>query len=223
MQTRRLALFDLDNTLLTGDSDVEWLNFLIDQGIVDRATEEDANQRMAQRYRDGSVGTLEFVEFYLRTFVPYPMETLIDWRWQYVATCIVPRIPRAARDLLASHVGDLVVIITATNRFLTEPIAIELGVEHLIATDPQLVGGRFTGKVDGVPCFREGKITRLEQWLTARGRRFDEFEDTCFYSDSINDRFLLERVAHPVAVDPDASLAALANERGWPVLKLQRG
>ena len=123
MKSDRLALFDLDNTLLSGDSDEEWLNFLIDEGVVDRQVEQAANAEMGRRYHDGSVDTLEFVRFYLRLFVPHQMRTLLAWRERYLRECIVPRIPAAARELLAKHRDDLVVIVTATNRFLTEPIA----------------------------------------------------------------------------------------------------
>lgn len=222
MGSPRLALFDLDNTLLSGDSDVEWLAFLIDEGIADRQREEAANAEMARRYRSGEVGTMEFVNFYLRTLAGHPMEQLRAWRERYVAERIVPRIPRASRDLLASHRDDVVVIITATNRFFTEPIAAELGVAHLIATEPEIANGRFTGCAEGTPCFREGKIARLEQWLAARGDRWDDYRETWFYSDSINDRFLLEKVDVPVMVDPDAALERLGTERGWRMLRLDR-
>jgi HAD superfamily hydrolase (TIGR01490 family) len=219
---RHLALFDLDNTLLTGDSDVEWLSFLIEEGIVDRDTEEEANADMARRYRSGEVGTLEFVDFYLRTLVPHSMQQLIAWRTRYVATRIVPRIPKAARELLEKHRDDLTVIVTATNRFFTEPIAAELGVAHLIATEPETIDGRFTGRCAGIPCFREGKIARLDEWLATRGECLDDFSQTWFYSDSINDRFLLDRVTHPVMVDPDAQLLELGTAKGWSLVRLPR-
>jgi HAD superfamily hydrolase (TIGR01490 family) len=222
MTQQRLVLFDLDNTLLTGDSDVEWLQFLIEEGIADRAREEAANADMAARYRSGDVGSLEFVNFYLRTLVGHTMEQLLVWREKYVATRIVPRIPAASRQLLAKHRNDLTVIITATNRFFTEPIAAELGIAHLIATEPEMREGRFTGQCAGIPCFREGKIDRLAEWLVARGERFEDFSQTWFYSDSINDRFLLEKVDVPVMVDPDPALEKLGKERGWRLLKLDR-
>jgi len=217
----RLALFDLDNTLLTGDSDDEWFNFLAARGAVDRASESAAHAELVGRYRQGSVGTLEFCEFFLRFFVPHDRATLLAWRDAYMRERIVPRIPASARELLARHCDDLVVIATATNRFLTEPIAREFGVEHLIATEPEMRGGRFTGKVLGTPSFREGKATRVEQWLAARGQPLAEFAESWFYSDSINDRPLLERVTHPVAVDPDERLKKLALEREWRVISLR--
>ena len=218
----RLALFDLDNTLLTGDSDDEWFYFLAERGIVNRTTEVAAHADLARRYREGKAGTLEFCEFFLRFFVPHDRATLLAWRDKYLRERILPRIPDSARELLASHGGDLVVIATATNRFLTEPIAAELGVAHLIATEPELRNERFTGKVSGTPSFREGKAVRVEEWLVARGRALADFSESWFYSDSINDRPLLERVTRPVAVDPDPQLERLARERGWPVLRLSR-
>ena len=211
----KLALFDLDNTLLNGDSDDEWFYFLAEQGIVDRATEVAAHADLARRYREGKTGTLEFCEFFLRFFVPHEQAQLLAWRETYLRERILPRIPRAARKLLDSHRDGLVVIATATNRFITEPIARELAVEHLIATEPEMRDGRFTGKVNGTPSFRDGKAQRVREWLAARGQALDGFRETWFYSDSINDRPLLELVTHPVAVDPDPQLGQLARERGW--------
>ncbi len=218
----RLALFDLDNTLLTGDSDDEWFNFLAAEGALDRAAGEAAKDDMVRRYREGSAGTLEFCEYFLQLFVPYDMPTLLAWREKYVREWIVPRIPDSARRLLDSHRDGLVVIATATNRFITEPIARELGVEHLIATEPEMRDSRFTGKVTGTPSFREGKALRTREWLAARGQPLDGFSDSWFYSDSINDRPLLELVTHPVAVDPDPQLERLARAQGWRILALRR-
>ncbi len=218
----RLALFDLDNTLLTGDSDDEWFNFLAAEGALDRAAGEAAKEDMVRRYREGSVGTLEFCEYFLQLFVPHEMPVLLAWREKYIREWIVPRIPDSARRLLDSHRDGLVVIATATNRFITEPIAKELGVEHLIATEPEMRNGRFTGRVAGTPSFREGKATRTLEWLAARGQTLGDFSESWFYSDSINDRPLLELVTHPVAVDPDVRLSDLAAERGWSVLRLAR-
>ena len=218
----RLALFDLDNTLLTGDSDDEWFNFLAAEGALDRAAGEAAKEDMVRRYREGSVGTLEFCEYFLQLFVPHDMPALLAWREKYIREWIVPRIPDSARRLLDSHRNGLVVIATATNRFITEPIAQALGVEHLIATEPEMRNGRFTGKVAGTPSFREGKATRTLEWLAARGQPLETFDESWFYSDSINDRPLLELVTHPVAVDPDAKLSSLAKELGWRILSLTR-
>jgi HAD superfamily hydrolase (TIGR01490 family) len=218
----RLALFDLDNTLLTGDSDDEWFEFLAAEGALDRAAGEAGKADVVRRYREGTIGTLEFCEYFLELYVPHDMPRLVAWREKYIRDWIVPRIPAAARELLAAHRGDLVVIATATNRFITEPIARELGVEHLIATEPEIIGERFTGKVRGTPSFREGKRTRVEQWLASRGTSLDGYAESWFYSDSINDLPLLEKVTNPVAVDPDPRLAAIARERGWKVVALAR-
>lgn len=217
-----LALFDLDNTLLSGDTDVEWLDFLVEQGVLPTSATQE-NAEMDRRYRNGEAGTLEYVRFYLREYPRHNMPTLLDWREGFVRTRITPRIPAAARALVASHRADLVAIITATNRFLTEPIAAELGVEHLIATEPEIVAGRFTGQVAGTPCMREGKITRLEAWLASRAAALADYAESWFYSDSINDLPLLERVTHPVAVDPDPKLAGVAKKRGWQTLSLRAG
>lgn len=218
----KLALFDLDHTLLSADSDDEWFNFLAAEGAVDREAGEAAKTDIVRRYREGSVGALEFCEFFLQLYVPHDMPTLLVWRERYLRDWIVPRIPDSARELLASHRNDLVVIATATNRFITDPIAAELGVEHLIATEPEIRDGRFTGKVSGTPSFRDGKATRTLEWLATRGERLEDFAQSWFYSDSINDLPLLERVTHPVAVDPDPRLATHAAERDWAVLRLPR-
>jgi HAD superfamily hydrolase (TIGR01490 family) len=155
-------------------------------------------------------------------FVPHEIRTLLAWRETYLRERIVPRIPAAARGLLEKHRGDLVIVVTATNRFLTEPIAEELGVENLIATEPEMRDGRFTGEVAGTPSFREGKVVRVNEWLRARGHALEAFDESWFYSDSINDAPLLGAVSHPVVVDPGAQLEKLATGREWPILRLQR-
>jgi HAD superfamily hydrolase (TIGR01490 family) len=212
-----LALFDLDNTLLSGDTDVEWLGFLVEQGVLSKSDQQ-ANMEMDRRYRVGEAGALEYVRFYLRFYPAHDMAQLLAWRGLFLRERIEPRILPAARKLIEHHRADLAAIITATNRFLTEPIAAELGVEHLIATEPQIRNGRFTGDIVGAPCMREGKIEHLERWLAARGETLDDFAQSWFYSDSINDRPLLERVTHPVAVDPDLRLAEVARQRVWRIL-----
>jgi HAD superfamily hydrolase (TIGR01490 family) len=215
-----LVLFDLDNTLLSGDTDFEWLAFLIEEGAIP-ASEQAANAEMDRRYRSGEAGALEYVRFYLRLYPPHDLATLVAWRKKFVHTRIAPRISQAVRALVYSHRHDLVAIITATNRFLTEPIAAALGVEHLIATEPQIVDGRFTGDVVGPPCMREGKIERLDAWLASRGAALADYAESWFYSDSINDLPLLSRVTHPVAVDPDITLEKIARNRGWRTLTLR--
>ena len=215
-----LALFDLDNTLLSGDTDVEWYAFLTDQGVLS-AADQQANVEMDQRYRAGEASALEYVRFYLRPYRRHDMARLLSWREAFVRERIAPRMLPRARELLASHRNDLVVIITATNRFLTEPIAQAFDVEHLIATEPEIVDGRFTGDVVGEPCMREGKIVRLRRWLEHQGASLPTFGQSFFYSDSINDLPLLERVTHPVAVDPDDKLEAIARRRGWRTMSLR--
>ena len=216
-----LVLFDLDNTLLSGDTDVEWLEFLIEQGILPQSAQRE-NLEMDRRYRAGQADALEYVRFYLRYYPPHDMNALLRLRERFIPERIAPRMLPAARALIEESRNDLVAIITATNRFLTEPIARAFGVEHLIATEPQIANGRFTGDIVGVPCMREGKIAWLEKWLQARNASLADFAETWFYSDSINDLPLLSRVTHPVAVDADANLARIARERGWRTLTLRQ-
>ena len=217
-----LVLFDLDNTLLSGDTDVEWLDFLIEQGVLP-AAERQANLDMDRRYRVGQAGALEYVRFYLRYYPAHDMATLLGLRKQFMSKRIEPRMLLAGRELIQQNQRNLVAIITATNRFLTEPIAAAFGVEHLIATEPEIAAGRFTGEVVGEPCMREGKIGHLQRWLARRRQALGDFAESWFYSDSINDLPLLERVSHPVAVDADAKLDAVARERGWSRLSLRAG
>lgn len=218
-----LALFDLDHTLLTLDSDQAWVDYLIGEGALDRAVFERGNRAIADRYQAGEVGVAEFTEFYLGTLKDRDPRQLRAWRADYLARAIRPAIPAAARALVERHrgAGDLVVLTTATSRFLTAPIAEELGFEHLIATEPEMIGERYTGRVVGTPNMREGKIARLEAWLARRDRRLADFRQSWFYSDSRNDLPLLSRISHPVAVNPDPVLAAFARERAWPVLEIR--
>lgn len=216
----RLALFDLDNTLLAGDSDYEWAQYLIDEDVLEREAYEARNREFFEQYKAGVLDIREFLDFQLKPLAQYPRATLDAWHRGFMQTRIIPIISEAARALVARHRDDLRVLITATNSFVTAPIAKELGIEHLIATEPEERDGRFTGGVRGEPCFREGKLVRLEGWLASRGSTLDEFGESWFYSDSVNDLPLLERVTHPVAVDPDPRLEAHARSRGWPVLYL---
>ena len=217
-----LALFDLDHTLLPHDSDEQWVEFLIEEGVLDRAVFEAGNRAIVDRYRRGEVGVLEFTEFYLSTLEPHPLDRLEAWRRRYLQQRIFPRISIAARELVERHraAGHLVVLTTATSSFLTAPIAGEFGIEHLIATEPELRDGRYTGKVAGTPNMREAKIARLEAWLATRGARLADFRESWFYSDSRNDIPLLSVVTHPVAVNPDPTLAALATQKRWPILHI---
>jgi HAD superfamily hydrolase (TIGR01490 family) len=220
----RLALFDLDNTLLTGDSDYEWGQFLVDRGVLDRDAYEAQNRAYYEQYVAGTLDIHEYLGFALRPLAEHTAADLQSWHAQFMRLRILPMITPAARSLVNRHAkaGDLCAIITATNSFITAPIAQEFGVPHLIATEPESRDGRFTGRVRGTPCFREGKIERLEEWLQGQQRHLADFEGSTFYSDSHNDLPLLERVTHPVAVDPDEALAAQASRRGWAVLSLRR-
>jgi len=217
-----LVLFDLDNTLLSGDTDVEWLDFLIEQGVLP-AAERKANLEMDRRYRAGEADALEYVRFYLRYYPAHDMATLVGLRERFVSERMGPRMLPRGRELIRESQRSLVAIITATNRFLTEPIAAAFGVEHLIATEPEIARGRFTGDVVGEPCMREGKIGHLQRWLARRGQALGDFPQSWFYSDSINDLPLLERVSHPVAVDADERLDGIARERRWRRLSLRAG
>lgn len=218
-----LALFDLDNTLIAGDSDTEWPVFLIKRGLLP-AEHGAQSEAFYQQYLAGSLDINQFLAFQLRPLAGFSRETLDALHADYMAEHILPIIPPKARALLAAHraQGDLVMIITATNRFVTQPIARELGVEHLIAIElEQAADGRFTGRHQGVPSFREGKIARLNQWLAERGESLASYGKTFFYSDSQNDLPLLSLVSNPVAVDPDAALLAHAEAHGWPVISLR--
>ena len=220
----RLALFDLDNTLLAGDSDYEWGQFLVDRGILERESYEAQNRAYYEQYAAGTLDIHEYLGFALRPLAAHEPADLARWHDEFMHLRIRPMMLPAARALVRKHLdaGDLCAVITATNSFVTAPIARELGVPHLLATEPESRDGRFTGRVSGTPCFREGKIARLEQWLAAQGRRLADFEESVFYSDSQNDLPLLERVTRPVAVDPDERLLAEARRRGWDVVSLRR-
>jgi len=215
-----LAIFDLDNTLLAGDSDYLWGVFLSERGIVDRDFYERENERFYREYREGRLDIHEFLRFSLRPLRENQPARLLALREEFLRERIDPIILPAARSLLERHrrAGDTLMIITATNAFVTAPIAGRLGVPHLIATEPEQVDGRYTGEVAGEPSFQHGKVRRLEQWLRERAL---DLAGSSFYSDSHNDIPLLERVQHPVAVDPDQPLAAHATAHGWPILSLR--
>ena len=219
----RLALFDLDNTLLAGDSDYEWGQFLVDRGVLEREEYEAQNRAYYEQYVAGTLDIHEFLGFALRPLAAHQPADLARWHGEFMAARIRPMIGQPARALVRKHqqAGDLCAIITATNSFVTGPIAREFGVEHLIATEPESRDGRFTGRVAGIPCFREGKIKRLDEWLAGRGRRLGDFAESTLYSDSHNDLPLLERVTRPVAVDPDERLGAEAQRRGWETISLR--
>ena len=217
-----LVLFDLDNTLIDGDSDYEWAQFLIEQGVLERRSYEERNQEFFDQYKAGRLDIYAFLDFQLAPLAQYPRAQLDAWHAGFMRLKIEPIISSASRRLVERHLqdGHLCAIVTATNSFITAPIAREFGVAHLIATEPEEIDGRFTGKVRGTPCFREGKITRVDEWLHAQGMRWGDFSESRFYSDSHNDLPLLERVTHPVAVRPDPPLKHTALARGWDVIAL---
>ncbi len=219
----RLTLFDLDNTLLDGDSDVLWCDFLIEQGVLERASFTARNTDMDLRYRAGTVGLEEFSNFYVGTLAGRTPAQWEPLRQQFLASVIVPRIGQAAMALVRRHqdAADLGVMTTATNRFLTELTAAHFGIEHLLATEPELLGGQFAGRTHGTLNMREGKLTRLHEWLGMQGLSLESLESTA-YSDSINDLPLLQAVNKAVAVNPDAKLLAQAQARGWQVMQLTR-
>jgi HAD superfamily hydrolase (TIGR01490 family) len=219
----KLALFDLDNTLLNGDSDFEWSQFLIRIGILDRELFEVKNQTFYDQYKAGTLDIHEFLDFQLKPLSRHSRKVLDDWHRQFMAESVMPMVTSQSRELVKQHLdaGDVCVIITATNSFVTAPIARVFGIAHLIATEPEHIDGEFTGRVADVPCFREGKITRLDNWLTARNWTLDSFEDSIFYSDSMNDLPLMCKVRHPVAANPDATLRAHAEQHNWPIISLR--
>ena len=218
-----LALFDLDNTLLSGDSDFAWAQFLITKGVLDPEIYEARNEEFYAQYKAGSLDILEFLDFQLHPLARHPRAQLDAWHAEFMRGCIRPMINAKARALVRKHLdaGDLCALVTATNSFVTGPICLEFGISHLIATIPAQQNGQFTGKPRGTPAFREGKITRVEEWLESIGFWWSNFERSWFYSDSLNDLPLLSHVSNPVAVDPDATLRDHAHGAGWPVLQLR--
>jgi HAD superfamily hydrolase (TIGR01490 family) len=215
-----LAIFDLDNTLLAGDSDYLWGIFLAEQGVVDGAHHQRENERFYQEYREGRLDIFEFLRFSLKPLSENDPVKLRQLREQFLQEKIDPIILPAARKLIDKHrsEGDTLLIITATNTFVTAPIAERFGIDNLIATDPEIVDGRYTGEVAGEPSYREGKVNRLQHWLQSNE---EELAGSSFYSDSHNDIPLLEQVDNPVAVDPDEQLTAHASSHGWPIISLR--
>jgi HAD superfamily hydrolase (TIGR01490 family) len=217
---KKLAMFDLDNTLLAGDSDVAWAQFLIEEGVLEPEEYHRKNMWFAERYKDGSLDIHEFLAFQLAPLALHDRATLDAWHAKFMDAKIRPIIHARAAGLIAEHGDAVKALVTATNRFITAPIAKELGIDNLIATDIDEADGRFTGKPRGTPSFREGKIHCVGEWLAGRGERLEDFE-SWFYSDSLNDLPLLELVTHPVAVDPDPTLLAAAQQRGWDIISLR--
>ncbi len=215
-----LTIFDLDNTLLQGDSDFEWGQFLVAKKLVDEKKYEAANKVFYEDYKNGTLDIFEFSRFSFQPLSIRTMEELKILHDEYLTTVIKPMIAKKSRALIEKHKqqGDTLIVITATNSFVTRPITSELGIENLLATDPMIVDGRYTTEVDGTPCFQEGKITRLNQWLEENN---ENMKGSTFYSDSYNDISLLEVVDTPVAVDPDEKLHEVATSRGWEIISLR--
>lgn len=215
-----LALFDLDYTLLAGDSDHAWGQFLAEQGLVDGEDYRQKNDAFWARYKAGTLDINEYLRFALLPLAgrtPAQMKPLHD---RYLAEKIAPMIRQPALHLVRRHAGDLCAIVTATNTFVTGPIATLFGVPHLIGCEVEVRDGCFTGQPAGVPSFREGKVRRVHDWLASLGQRLSDFDRSFFYSDSMNDLPLLDEVSDPVAVNPDAVLRDLAGTRGWPIMQL---
>ncbi|MCY0965194.1 HAD family hydrolase [Parathalassolituus penaei] len=215
-----LAIFDLDHTLLSGDSDHAWGQYLVDQGLVDAEVHKFRNDHFYEQYKAGTLDIHEYLAFALKPLLDYPLEQMLAAREAFLNDRILPLITQKSRDLIARHKeqGDDLLIITATNGFVTYPIASLLGIDQIIAPHPEVIDGQYTGKTVGIPSFQHGKVTRLNDWLAEHGK---SLEGAWFYSDSHNDLPLLRLVANPVAVDPDATLLAEANSKGWPVISLR--
>jgi len=213
-----IALFDLDNTLLAGDSDYLWSQFLIEKNIIDGKIYEEKNQTFYDQYNEGTLDIHEFLDFQLAPLAQHSRQQLNQWHEEYMQSKIAPIMLPQAIKLIEHHrsAGYRPVIITATNRFITEPIAKAFNIDDLLATEPEQKENNYTGKVVGTPCFQAGKVTRLEEWLEHENLNLD---DSWFYSDSHNDFPLLEKVTYPVVVNPDRKLKAHAQKYGWPQLQ----
>lgn len=215
-----LAIFDLDNTLINGDSDHSWGEFLVEQGLVDTQWYQQENDRFYRQYQEGTLDNDAYLEFVLQPLSQHPIETLEQWHQRFMQEKVLPMLQNKAKALLEKHreQGHFLLIITATNAFITRPIAELLGVDDMLATEPEIVNQRYTGRYVGTACFHQGKVVRLQQWLEETGY---SLKDSYFYSDSHNDLPLLKVVDHPVAVDADPVLTAYAEQQGWPVISLR--
>ncbi len=220
---QNLALFDLDNTLLAGDSDYNWSLFLISEGLLDAKTHHERNEQFYQDYKNGCLDIVQFLNFQLQPLSQHKKVFLDEVHKKYMQKIIRPMMTVKAQALVDKHkaAGDLCIVITATNSFVTKPIATAYGIEHLIGSDPEMVNGEYTGGVTGVPTYKEGKVIRINQWLAERGKKLSDFEISYFYSDSHNDLPLMKLVTNPVAVDADAILMAYAQEQAWPQMSLR--
>ena len=216
-----LALFDLDNTLLRGDSDHAWGEFLVERGLVDQHEFRAKNDEFYGQYRDGSLDINAYLTFALSAIAGKTTDDIAPLHDLFMQTKIESMILDASWALLEKHRNDLCVIVTATNHFVTAPIAQYLGVPHLIACDVEIIDNRYTGRATGTPSFQAGKVVRVEAWLKSMGKTIADFEHSFFYSDSLNDLPLLNVVNRPVAVDPDPTLRAHAMRQGWPIISLR--
>jgi HAD superfamily hydrolase (TIGR01490 family) len=217
----KLALFDLDNTLIAGDSDCLWGEFLSEHGYVDSEAYQEGHEKYYTDYLNGELNIAEFLKFQLKALADNDREQLERWREKYIEEKIKPVILPKAKELIERHrkQGHELLIITATNRFITQPIADELNIKHLIACEPEIIDGQYTGQVIGTPSFAEGKVTRFNEWL----KKFKHNpEEIWFYSDSHNDIPLLQVADHAIAVDPDATLIAAAEKNGWAIISLRQ-
>lgn len=222
---KKLAIFDLDNTLLGGDSDHAWGEFLISQGLAEAESHRRQNDAFYAQYKAGTLNMTEYLEFAISPVVGFSRERLDALHQQFMAEFVEPMMLPAAQTLVRTHLdaGDICLIVTATNRFVTEPIARRLGVHDLIATDLEEMAGVYTGKIAGIPCFQAGKITKLQEWINNKADQPLDLKHSIFYSDSFNDIPLLEAAGSAVAVDPDDTLQAHALSKGWPVISLRQG
>jgi HAD superfamily hydrolase (TIGR01490 family) len=217
-----LAIFDLDNTLIADDSDYLWGQFLVMQGVVDKDHYASANAKFYDEYKQGTLSIVEFLNFSLHPLANNNTDQLYKWREKFIEEAIKPLLLEPAQQLIAKHrkKGDTLLVITATNRFITEPIVKLYGIDNLLATTPEFIDGRYTGSITGIPCFQEGKVKVLEEWLK---NSTETMQGSWFYSDSHNDLPLLKLVDNPVAVDPDDKLDQFARESKWPVISLREG
>lgn len=215
-----LAIFDLDNTLINGDSDHSWGEFLVEQGLVDTAWYQQENDRFYQQYQEGTLDNDAYLEFVLKPLSQHSIEQLNQWHQQFMQEKVLPMMQDKAKALLQKHrdQGHFLLIITATNAFITRPIAESLGVDAMLATEPEIIDQCYTGRYTGTACFHQGKVVRLQQWLKETGY---SLEGSYFYSDSHNDLPLLKVVDNPVVVDADPILTAYAEQHQWPIISLR--
>jgi HAD superfamily hydrolase (TIGR01490 family) len=215
-----LAIFDLDNTLISDDSDHLWGQFLVEKKLVDSEHYDRVNTQFYRDYCQGNLDIDQYLTFALSFLAEHPLEKLHQWREQFINEKIRPLVLPAAQALVKKHadMGDTLIVITATNRFVTEPIVKLFGIPNMLATEPELIDGRYTGRYVNEPCYQQGKVTRLNQWLDSNNA---DLTDSTFYSDSHNDIPLLEKVSHPIAVDPDEKLKRHADENSWRIISLR--